>query len=164
MLQDPEFWVALSFVLFVVAVFKPVGKALGNAVDLRSTKIQKDLDEAHRLMEEAQSLLSSYQRRQREAADEALKILKDAEDEAKRMIVEAEQSLEENLNKKIQVAMQKIATYENSVIQEIRMNAIDISVKTVHTILKENLTNNNSDELVSKAIKEMNKKLGHSLN
>jgi len=164
MLQDPEFWVALSFVLFVAAILKPVGKALASALDSRSAKIQKELDGAHRLMEEAESLLSSYQSRQREATEEAKKILKNAEDEAKRIVTEAEQNLEQNLNKKIQIAMQKIATYENAVVQEIRMNAIDISIKTVHHLLKENLNGAISDELLSKAIIDMNKKLGHSLN
>jgi F-type H+-transporting ATPase subunit b len=164
MLQDPEFWVALSFVLFVFAVFKPVGKVLTSALDTRSAKIKKQLDDAHRLIEEAESLLASYKRRQNEASAEALKIVKNAEDEARRIVSQAEQNLEESLNKKIQVAMHKIATYEHAVVQEIRMNAIDLSVKTVRDILQEKLSNTASEEIVARAITQMNKKLGQSLN
>lgn len=159
MFHDPQFWVALSFVLFVLAVFKPIGKIMGSALDNRSAKIQKELDEALRLKEEAQALLASYQRKQKEAAEEAKNIIKHAQEEAKRITLEAENSLEENLNKKIQLAMQKIASYEHSVMQEVRTNSIDIAVSTVRNLVKEKLSKEVADGLVTRAINEMNKKL-----
>ncbi len=155
----PEFWVALSFVLLVVAAFKPVGKVIINALDGRSAKIQKELDEALKLREEAQELLASYQRKQKEAAEEALKIITNAENETKRIILEAEKNLEESLNNKIQIAMQKIATYEHSVMQEVRTNSIDIAIGTVRNLIKEKINNEISEKLVTSAVNEMNKKL-----
>lgn len=159
MIHDPQFWVALSFVLFVVAVFKPVGKALCSALDARSAKIQKDIDEALRLKEEAQALLASYQRKQKEASEEAQKILENARTESQRLLTEAEAKLEENLNKKIQVAMQKIANYEHSVLQEVRNNSIDLAITTVRRLIEESLNKKISDDLVSRAVTEMNRKL-----
>lgn len=159
MVHDPQFWVALAFVLFVAAVFKPIGKVLNGALDGRSAKIQKDLDEALRLKEEAQVLLASYQRKQKEATEEAGKIIKNAENEAKRIIIEAEKNLEESLNKKIQIAMQKISTYEHSVMQEIRINSIDLAISTVRNLVKEKLSKEVSEQLVTRAISEMDKKL-----
>lgn len=159
MFHNPQFWVALSFVIFVAAAFKPVGKIIIAALDGRANKIQKDLDEALRLKEEAQALLASYQRKQKEAVEEADRIVKNAESEAARIIDEAEKNLEENLNKKIQLAMQKIATYEQSVMQEVRMNSIDIAIGTVRKLAKERLTAEISESLVNRAINEMNKKL-----
>ncbi len=159
MFQNPQFWVALSFVLFVIAVFKPVGKILAASLDNRSAKIQKELDEALRLREEAQELLASYQRKQKEAAEEAQKIIANAENESKRIIIEAEKHLEENLNKKIQLAMQKIASYEQSVLQEVRTNSIDVAISTVRSLIKEKLNKEIAENLVSRAVTEMNKKL-----
>jgi len=159
MIHDPQFWVALAFVIFVVVVYKPIGKVIGAALDARSSKIQKELDEALRLKEEAQALLASYQRKQKESMDEAQKILQSAEIEAKRIVADAEQSLEENLNKKIQLAMQKIASYEHSIMHEVRTNSIDIATATVRNLIKENLNKEISDSLVVGAINEMNKKL-----
>jgi F-type H+-transporting ATPase subunit b len=164
MFHEPSFWVAAAFFLFVLAVFKPVGRILINALDARSAKIQKELDEARSLMEEAQALLASYQRRQSEAAEEAQNIIKSAEAEARQIIVEAEKNLEESLNKKIQVYMQKISTYEHSVLQELRVNLIDVAVGTVRSIMKENVKKEVSEELVQNAINEMHKNLGKALN
>lgn len=159
MLNDPAFWVALSFVLLVVFAFKPVGKVLCTALDSRAAKIQKELDEALHLKEEAQALLASYQRKQKESAVEAEKILANAESEAKRIVADAEKNLEETLNKKIQVAMQKIASYEHSVMQDVRLNSIDIAIGTVRNLVKEKLSKEVADSLVNRAIGEMNKKL-----
>ena len=159
MFHDPQFWVALAFVLFVILVYKPVGKILISTLDGRSAKIQRELDEALRLKDEAQALLTSYQRKQKEATEEAQKIIKNAESEAKRIIVEAEQNLEENLNKKIQIAMQKISTYEHAVMQEVRTNSIDVAMGTVRSLVKEKLNKEISEQLVTRAIGEMNKKL-----
>lgn len=159
MLHDPQFWVAISFVLFVAAVFKPVGKVICASLDNRSLKIQKDLDEALRLKEEAQALLASYQRKQKEAAEEAHKILENAKTESERLLADAEKKLEENLNKKIQLAMQKIANYEHSVMQEVRNNSIDLAINTVRRLIEESLNKKISDDLVSRAVAEMNSKL-----
>lgn len=159
MFENPQFWVAVSFIVFVAAVYKPVGKLLAGTLDGRAAKIQKELDEALRLKEEAQALLASYQHKQKEAAEEAARVLKNAEEEAARIVSEAEILMEENLNKKIQLAMQKIASYEHSVMQDVRTNSIDIAIGTVRKLTKERLTEEIAESLVSRAMNEMNKKL-----
>lgn len=164
MLNDPEFWVAIAFVLFVFAVFKPVGKVLVNALDSHSTKIQQDLEKAQILVAEAQEMLLSYQKRQSQIAEEAQKILDNAESEARRITFEASEKLEESLNKKVQIAMQKISTYENSVAQQIRMNSIEMSMNLVRALIKEKFSTDISEELLSGAINEMSRKLRNSMN
>lgn len=159
MFQSPEFWVGLSSILLVVVAFKPVGGLLSKVLDARTVKIQNELNEAVRLKEEAQALLASYQRKQKEAAIEAQNIITNAENEAKRLVADAEKNLEENLNKKIQVAMQKIASYEHSVMQSVRLNSIDVAMGTVRSLVQEKLNKEVADTLVTRAIGEMSKKL-----
>jgi F0F1-type ATP synthase membrane subunit b/b' len=68
MIKEPEFWVAVAFVLFVgVLIYVGVHKKLIEALDHRSSRIQAELDEARRLRDEAGKLLAEYQRKQREA-------------------------------------------------------------------------------------------------
>jgi F-type H+-transporting ATPase subunit b len=159
MFSNPQFWVGLSFVILCVAAFKPVGKILITALDQRSAKIQKELGEALRLREEAQELLLSYQQKQKEAVLEAKHILENAEAESKRIIAEAEKNLEENLNNKIQASMHRIANFENSVMMEIRANAIDVAIDAVRVLIKENLKNDTSEQLITTAIDDMKTRL-----
>ena len=65
LIQDPTFWVAVAFVVFVVLVFKPIKGALIGGLDAKIAEIRQEVEEAEKLREEAQSLLANYQRQQR---------------------------------------------------------------------------------------------------
>jgi F-type H+-transporting ATPase subunit b len=155
----PEFWVSVAFVIFVASVFKPVGKILVNALDGRALKIKNELGEALRLKEEAQALLASYQRKQREVVEEAESIIKEAEAEAKRIARDSEIELDNALNKRVEVAMQKIAAYEAAVIQQVKNNSVDIAISTVRAMVIDNINKDVAEGLITHAIVDMGRKL-----
>ena len=66
-LNDPTFWVMIAFVIFVGALARPISGAITAGLDKRADKIHAELEEAEKLREEAQDLLASYQRQQRDA-------------------------------------------------------------------------------------------------
>ncbi len=71
LLHDTSFWVGVAFVIFVVLAWRPLSRTLVTALDERAETIRNNIDEATRLREEAQALLASYKRKQRNAAQEA---------------------------------------------------------------------------------------------
>lgn len=156
---NESFWVAVSFFIFVALVYKPVGNLIVKALDERAIRIKNELGEALRLKEEAQALLASYQRKQKEMAEEAESIVAEAEAEAKRIAKEFEEELDVALNKRVELAMQKIAAYEAAVIQQVKNDAVDIAISTVRSIVMDNLNKEASDELIGKAISGIDKKL-----
>ena len=73
---EPEFWVAVSFFLFLgLALYLGVHKKLTTALDARSASIAKELDEARRLREEAQSVLADYRTKQSSVDSEVAAIV-----------------------------------------------------------------------------------------
>lgn len=156
---DQTFWTGLSFVVFVALVIKPAGRFVINALDERTKKIENELGEALRLKEEAQALLASYQKKQKEVTEEAAMILEEAQAESKRIAKQAEKDLEESLNKRIETAMQKIASYENAILDQVKNNAVDIAVSTVRSLLIEHMNNEMADDLISHAVTEVDSKL-----
>ena len=72
LLSTAEFWVAFAFVAFIgLLIYYGVPSLITKALDDRADAIRKELDEARRLRDEAQNLLSDYQRKAREAEEEA---------------------------------------------------------------------------------------------
>ena len=56
---EPEFWVAVSFFLFVgLVIYLGVHKKVAAALDARAALIAKELDEARRLRDEAAKVLA----------------------------------------------------------------------------------------------------------
>ena len=75
-LKNTDFVVLLSFLLFLAILFYfKVPRLLGGMLDKRSDGIQSDIDEARSLRDEAQSLLASYERKQKEAMEQALSLI-----------------------------------------------------------------------------------------
>ena len=47
---DPEFWVAVAFIIVVGMIFKPAVKALTSALDDRASRIRVQIEEARKLV------------------------------------------------------------------------------------------------------------------
>lgn len=158
-LQDPTFWTAVAFVIFVAAMYRPVKKALLGALDGRIEQIRAEVEEAQRLREEAQALLASYQRKQREAAQEAEDIVKKAREEAELHRKETESAMADLLKRQEALAVEKIAQAEAAAVQEVRDVAVDLAISATQKILSEKVTGDLSDKLVDEAIAELPQKL-----
>jgi F-type H+-transporting ATPase subunit b len=156
--MQPEFYVAMAFVAVVGFAFKPVGRAIGAALDMRAEKIKHRLDEVERLRNEAQEMLAKYQRKQSEAMKEAEEILAHAKAEAKRLAEQAEKDLANSLKRREQQALDRIAQAEAQAIAEVRGLAIDLAMAATRQLIADGMTAAKTSDLADQAIAELGKK------
>jgi F-type H+-transporting ATPase subunit b len=106
----PEFWVAVSFFLFLgLVIYLGVHKKLAAALDARAWRIAKELDDARRLREEAEKVLADYRRREGDAVKEARGIIERAAKEAEILAAETRRSMKEYFDRRMKLAEDKIA-------------------------------------------------------
>ncbi len=74
-----------------------VPKLLGSQLDKRAEGIKADLDEARALREEAQTVLASYERKQKDVAEQAERIVAHAKEEAATAAELAKQDLKDSI-------------------------------------------------------------------
>jgi len=149
---------ATSFLIFVLLVAKPITRAVIGAVDNRCKRIKDELDRAVELREEAQAILADYKRKQQEALKEAENIVVQAEVLAKRLLEEARTDLEEALNRRVEIGMQKISMFQSSVLKEVQGQTVDLAIRAVTSILKEDLAKGSVDSLIEPSIVEIDQK------
>jgi F-type H+-transporting ATPase subunit b len=160
MFEDPTFWVAVAFAIFVlIALWFKVHKALLSALDGRIERIRHDLDEAQSLREEAQKTLAESKRKQRDALSEAEKIIEHAKEEAGRLRRAAEQDLEQSLARRAQQAEEKIAQAEATALKEVRAQAVDIAVAATARLLQEKVDDSRAEAIIDDSIGELSSKL-----
>ncbi|UCH76229.1 MAG: F0F1 ATP synthase subunit B [Rhodospirillales bacterium] len=159
MWNNTTFWAGVAFVVFVVLVYRPGKRILTGALDQRIARIREEIEEAQRLREEAQSTLASYQRRQREALQEAAKIIEHAHEEAERSRARAEAELEDSIRRREQQAAAKIAQAEAAALEDIRNQAVDLAISATAKLLEEKLAGKSGEKSVSDAIKGLSDKL-----
>jgi F-type H+-transporting ATPase subunit b len=160
MMLEPEFWVAVSFVLFIgVIVYAGAHKKMIGALDDRSARIKAELDEARRLREEAGKLLAEYQRKQREAEREAEAIVAEAKAEAERVAAEARVKMEEFVARRTKQAETKIGQAEAQALADVRAAAADAAVAAAETILRNSAKGQVADDLLARGIADVKAKL-----
>jgi len=157
---DASFWVAVCVLGFLALLgWKGVHKAIGTALDERSIKISDELAEARRLREEAQALLASYKRKQKEAEDLAEDIVKQARHDAELMAVNARKDLAERLERRTAMAEAKIKSAEVQALNEVRAKAADLSLEAAEAVLRKDLKAAQHANLIKDGIAQMGKVL-----
>jgi len=159
-LAEPEFWVAVGFVIFLgVLVYVGVPKMLLDALDDRAKRVQAELDEARRLKEEAQKLLAEYKAKQRQADEEAAAIVEGAKAEAGRVAAETKIKMEDFVARRTKTAETKIAQAEAQAIADVRAAAADAAVSAAEKILTESVKGKVADDLITRGIGDVKSKL-----
>ncbi len=160
MFEDPTFWVAVAFVIFLaIALWLKAHKSLLSALDGRIARIKTELDEAQSLREEAQKMLAESKRKQRDALGEAEKIIERAKEETGRMQRAAEKDLEQSLARRAQQAEEKIAQAEAAALKEVRDQAVDVALAATAHRLTEQLDKTRAEGLIDQSIDELAGKL-----
>lgn len=162
-LLDPgaaEFWVLIAFLLFFgIVYYAGVPGKLTAALDTRADAIRRELDEARRLREEAQALLADYQKKSREAADDAKSIVDQARREAEALAAETQKQLADMVARRSKMAEDKIARAEAQAMAEVRGAAVDAAMKAAEKILAAKVTGAKADDLIKQSLADIKGKL-----
>jgi F-type H+-transporting ATPase subunit b len=159
--SDSTTWVFLAVVLFfLLLAYFGVHKKIAAALDARTERIKAELEEARRLREEAQALLASYQRKQKEAEAQAEDIVKQARSDAENMAAQARKDLTERLERRAAQAEAKIANAEAQAMSEVKAKAADLAIDTAETLLRTKLSAAEKSKLIKDGIAQMGSALG----
>jgi F-type H+-transporting ATPase subunit b len=160
LLTSAHFWVGIAFLVFLAVlvmagVHRFAWKALGDAGD----RVRAQLDEANRLREEAQALLSRIQADREAAEKHSAEILANAEEQAKRMEADAKVRLAEQIERRGQLAERRIATAEAQATAEVKAAAGELAAQMAQTVLAARIAGAKTDPLIDAAIGQMAGKL-----
>ncbi len=157
---EAEFWVAIAFVILMgVLAYFGVHRTLLKALDNRSDRIKKELDDARRLKDEAAALLAEYKAKRSSAEREAGEIIANAKAEAERIAVEAKAKMEDFVVRRTKTAESKIALAEAQALADVRSAAANAAVTAATTILSQSVKGPVADDLLAKGIAEVRQKL-----
>lgn len=158
--EDPEFWVAVALLIFIGAMaYYKVHSLVADSLDMRARQIADQLDEARRLREEAQTLLASYERKQRNAAREAEEIVSLAREEAERIAAENEAKLADLMERRTRQARERIAQTEAQAMRQVRATSADIAIDVARRLIEQTLDEGKRVEMAGKAIADLEKNI-----
>lgn len=159
MFSDAKFWVLAAFLTFGALLGKKLWKFATGALDTRSARIEGELVAARRLREEAQAVLTSYQKKQKECLAEAESIVEKSRADAAAMARAAETELKAALDARTKLALEKIEQEETRALQEVQHHVIDIAIAAARELIVEHLSKTPADELIKLAVADIERKI-----
>ena len=156
---NPETWVAVAFVLFVVLLGKILWTKVTELLDKRSDAIARMLADAERLRSEAIAAKAAAEQTLAQATGEAESILGHAREEVTRMQARAATSLQNQIALREQQALDRIAQSEAAAAKQVRDTAVDVALAATRSLLREQVGSGKSQDLVDQAIAELPRRL-----
>lgn len=158
LIKEYEVWVFLGLVaLICFFLYKRIPGLVAKMLDDRAGVISKELAEAKRLREEAQAVLAGYIQKAAHAEMEVARIVSDAKEEAERFAKETRAQLRQQIERRAQIAKDKIAQAEQAALEEIRVLAADKAVAAAEKLIAERLDPARADSLIQTSITDFNR-------
>jgi F-type H+-transporting ATPase subunit b len=159
-LRNSDFVVLIAFLLFLGIIFYlKVPSLIMGMLDKRADGIKTELDEARALREEAQTLLASYERKQKEVQEQADRIVAAAKDEATTAAEQARVDLAKSLERRMAAAEDQIGSAQAAAVKEVRDQAVMIAVAAARDVVGKQMTAAEGSNLIDDAISQVETKL-----
>ncbi|WP_299778792.1 F0F1 ATP synthase subunit B [uncultured Roseobacter sp.] len=159
-LKNTDFVVLLGLIVFVaILIYFKVPSMIGGMLDKRADGIQSELDEARALRDEAQSLLASYERKQREVQEQADRIVAAAKEEATVAAEQARADLAVSLERRMAAAQEQIENAQTAAIKEVRDQSVTVAMSVARQVIAKQMTAAQGNSLIDSAIAEVDAKL-----
>ena len=155
MLSDPQFWVAIAFVIFVIAIFNPVRKMLGSSLDAKINEIKESIEHAENLKKETEITLNEIKKRQNEVQLEIKEIHSNSKDKIKVLENQAQIKLTEQNSKRELVTKVKIEQIVRDANLKVQQHITKIAINSALTILEKKLNQEEKQNLIDESIKEL---------
>lgn len=159
-LFNTNFVVWISFLILVaVLIYVKVPGRVSELLDKRATTIRSELDEARKLREEAQAILASYERKQKDVQEQAERIVATARADAAAAAEKAKADLKATIARRLVGAQDQIASAEAAAIREVRNRAAEIAISVAGEVMARQMTAQKGNALIDDAIDTVAAKL-----
>lgn len=155
MFSDPQFWVAVAFVIFIIAIFNPVKKILNSSLDSKIKEIKNSIEEAENLKDETQITLSNIKKRQNEVELEIKEINEKAKEMIQILVSSSKIKFNKLSEKKEILAQAKIEQLGREANLSIQKYISQTSIESAITLLEKNINQDEKQNLINNSVKEL---------
>jgi len=155
MFSDPQFWVAIAFIIFILAIFNPVRKILNSSLDTKIKEIKESIEEAENLKNDTQVTLSEIKKRQNEVELEIKEIHLNSKNKIKILESQAQIKLSEQNSKRESLAKAKIEQMVRDANLMVKQHITQTAINAAVIVLEKKLNAEEKQNLINQSIKDL---------
>lgn len=148
-------WTILTFLVLVALLAKFAWRPLLQALDSRQELIRKSLDDAQQAKQELERLQHESAQIIRQARVDAEGVVAQSRSDAARLREEMRQKAKAEADGIVRNAERQIQLETQRALQQIRHEAVDLSIMIASKILRRNLTKEDNEKLIEEALKQV---------
>ena len=149
------FWSIVSFGILLYLLKRFALPGILEMLEIREKKIKDSLDQAERLKQEAEQLLSQYEAKLKSVQEQGRSILESARKQAQQQLEENERRIEQETQRMLADARSEIQRDQQHALQEIQRTAVELTLLAAEKVLARSLTDADQRRLVDEAIREI---------
>jgi F-type H+-transporting ATPase subunit b len=148
-------WTILTFLILVALLGRFAWRPLLQALEGRQELIRKSLDDAQRAAQELERLQQESTQILRNARVEAEGVVARSREDAERLREELRQKARAESDAIVRNAERQIQLETQRAVQEIRREAVDLSVMIASKLLQRNLSREDNEKLIEEALRQV---------
>ena len=148
-------WTIITFLVLLAALAKFAWRPLLQALDTRQEGIRKALDDAQLAKQELERLEQEAAQIMRRARADAEAVITQSRADADRLREEMRQKARSEADGIVRNAERQIQLETARALQQIRHEAVDLSVMIASRIIQRNLTKEDNDKLIADALQQV---------
>ena len=153
--NDPQIWVAISFILFFSFCGKFIWSKLSNFLDNKIDSIAAEIKDAEKLHNDAKLLLSSEMKKNQDLDKEIKKILKDGKLQLQELQLKNKENIDIEIKKIKKNSLEKISYLETQVISDIKNKVAAQAIQLTQDFLMKELDVNVHLDNINSSINEI---------
>ena len=152
---DATFWVAVSFLIFIIGlIYLKVPQLVNKTINTKIAETKNELDEAEKLKDEAKNLLSDYENKLNQANKETTEIVKIAKQESEKNLIYTNEKFYQLIDNKKKMLNSKIKQIKEDSIKEIRNTSIKIAIRAVEKVVRDSIDKKKLDRLYDESLNQ----------
>ena len=152
---DSTFWVAVSFIIFILGlIYLKVPNKINELLNKMIFDIKSEIDESEKLRSESKTILDNAQNKLDSAKKETQKIKDQAKKDSENLIIEMNEKFHKLAEIKKNLAQTKISQMKNNAIKDIKNTSAKIAIDAVKKILSTSVDKSKLENLFDKDLKE----------
>ena len=152
---DATFWVAISFIIFIVGlVYLKIPQKINEILTKLIDDIKNEINESEKLRSEAKILLDNAQSKLDTASQKSEEIMKQAKKDSDWLVIEMNDKFHKSSEMKKSLAENKIVQMKEAALKEIKDASIKIAVDSVKKIILTSVDKSKLENLFNKNLEE----------
>ena len=155
MIIDATFWVAVSFLIFIILlIYFKIPLKIKNVLDENIIQIKKQVEESEKLKDEAKNRLAEREKKISSSKTEIQKMINNANEEAEKNIIKSNEVFHKQMEVRKKNTEEKIKQLKNQAIKDIKNASVNIAFESIEKLMLNSLDKSKLDKIFNQSVQQ----------